>query len=75
MTDYKKWSAHRIQEDERLYKQYGKPLEKEHSGEYVAIGPDGQIFLVESTDEVLLKGVEAFGGGNLGLFRIGHPCP
>lgn len=74
MTDYEKWTAHRIKEDERLYEQYGKPLEQEHTGEYFAIGPDGQTILGESTDEVLQKGVQAFGGGNFGLFRIGHPA-
>ena len=72
VTNYAKWKAHRIQEDERLYEEYGKPLETEHIGEYVAIGPDGRTLLGESTDEVLQKGVEAFGGGNFGLFRIGH---
>ena len=36
MTDCEKWTAHRIKEDERLYEKYGKPLEKEHTGEYAA---------------------------------------
>ncbi len=74
MTDYEKWTARRIKEDNRLYEEYGKPLEKEHIGEHVAIGPDGQTILGGSTDEVLQKGVEAFGGGNFGLFRIGYPA-
>ena len=74
MTDYEKWTAHRVKEDERLYEEYGKPLEKEYTGEYVAIGSDGRILLGKSTDEVLQKGVAAFGGGNFGLFRIGHPA-
>ena len=74
MTDYEKWTAHRVKEDEWLYEDYGKSLEKEHTGEYVAIGSGGRILFGKSTDEVLKKGVEAFGGGNFGLFRIGYPA-
>ena len=74
MTDYEKWTAQRSKEDKLLYEEYGKPLEQEHTGEYVAIGPSGRIIFGESTDEVLQKGVEAFGGGNFALFRIGYPA-
>ena len=74
VTDYEKWTAQRSKEDKWLYEEYGKPLEQEHTGEYVAIGPDGLIIFGESTDEVLQKGVEAFGGGNFALFRIGYPA-
>ncbi len=42
VANIQKWLAQRAEEDDRLYEQYGKQLEKEHSGEYVAIGPDGQ---------------------------------
>ena len=30
---------------DQLYAQYGKPLEAEHAGKYVAIAPDGRLVL------------------------------
>jgi len=74
MTDLEQWMAQRAKKDEQLYERYGRPLEKEHTGKYAAIGPDGQVVFGVSTDEVLQKGVETFGSGNFGLFRIGHPA-
>ncbi len=74
MADLAQWMAWRAEEDVKLYEQYGKPLEREHTGEYVAIGPDGDTILAESTDEALRQGVETFGSGNFGLFRIGYPA-
>ncbi len=74
MSDLEQWMAQRAKEDERLYALYGKPLEKDHAGEYTAIGPDGRVMFGTSTDEVLQKGVETFGSGNFGLFRIGYPA-
>ena len=38
MADMNEGVARRADEDERLYEQYGKPLENDHAGEYVAIG-------------------------------------
>lgn len=72
MEGIKEWLAHRAQEDRRLYEQYGKPLEEAHKGEYVAIGPEGQIVLGEDDVEVLKKAIEAFGSGNFALARVGH---
>jgi len=72
VEDIKEWLARRAQEDERLYEEYGKPLEEAHKGEYVAIGPEGQTIFGGSTAEVLQQAVEAFGSGNFGLFRVGH---
>jgi hypothetical protein len=72
MTDLKEWLERRAEEDHRLYEQYGRPLEEAHKGEYLAIGPEGQIILGKSTTEVLQKAVQAFGSGNFGLFRVGH---
>ena len=74
MIDMKDWLAQRAKEDERLYEQYGKALEREHTGEYAAIGSDGRVMFGTSTDEILQKGVETFGSGNFGLFRIGYPA-
>ena len=37
MASIQEWIHKRAQEDERLYQQYGKPLEPHHTGKYVAI--------------------------------------
>ena len=72
MTSLKEWMAHRAKEDKRLYERYGKPLEKDHKGEYLAIGPDGQTILGASDVIVLKRAIEAFGSGNFALTRVGH---
>ena len=72
MAELEKWMAWRRLEDELLYKQYGKPLETEHTGEFAAIGPGGESIVGADDNEVFRKGIEAFGSGNFGIFRIGH---
>lgn len=67
-----KWLAQRAEEDDRLYEQYGKQLEKEHSGEYMAIGPDGQTILGQDPDKVLREAIETFGSGNFAITRVGE---
>ena len=49
-------------------------MEKEHTGEFAAIGPDGEAILWIDDNEVFRKGIEAFGSGNFGISRIGHPA-
>ena len=68
----KGWLTQRAKDKKRLYEQYGKALEPEHTGEYVAIGTDGQTILGKRAGEVLQKAVDTFGERNFGLFRIGH---
>ena len=72
MTDMKGWLEQRATEKQGLYQQYGKVLEQDHTGEYVAIGPNGQTILGKRAGEVLQKAVDAFGERNFGLFRVGH---
>ena len=57
MTDMKGWLEQRAEEKRRLYQQYGKPLEKAHTGEYVAIGPGGRTILGKRAGEVFLQGL------------------
>ena len=59
-------------EDDRLYELYGRPLEAEHAGELVAIGPDGAYLL--GTDEIVLarQALARFGSGNFALRRVGR---
>ena len=34
-----------VKQGDELYERYGKPLEAEHWGEFVAISPDGRTIL------------------------------
>ena len=72
LTDLKGWLSRRAEEKQRLYKEHGKPLEEAHTGEYLAIGPEGQTILGKKSGEVLRKALDSFGSGNFGLFRVGH---
>ena len=40
-----KWMERKLDEQRRLYDLYGRSLEKEHTGEFVAISLDGEIIL------------------------------
>lgn len=72
MAYLKKWLDKRVEEDQRLYKQYGKPLEQAHKGKYLAIGPKGQTILGKSDVEVLKKAIDTFGSGHFALKRVGQ---
>jgi hypothetical protein len=55
----------------KLYERYGKPLEREHPGEYFAIFPDGRTVLGTSPREVLDKAVDTIGPGSF-VFKLGE---
>ena len=54
-----------------LYEQYGAPLERNHTGEYVAISRDGRLILAPTLTEALSGGVAALGPGNF-IFKVGE---
>ena len=54
-----------------LYERYGKPLEAEHAGEYLAVSPSGQAILGTSLREAARQASETFGPGNF-LYRVGE---
>ena len=64
--------AQRAEEDDRLYEKYGKPLEPEHIGKYVAIGSDGQCILDSDELALAVRALNRFGPGNFALRRIGY---
>ena len=70
-SDVRAWIARRAREDDRLYERYGRALEPEHSGEFVAINDDGQLIL--GADELALakEATHRFGPGAFALRRIG----
>ena len=71
MTKKDEWASARIKEDDRLYELYGKALEDEYSGKFVAIGPDGQTILGDDDAEILQQAIEKFGSGNFAFTRVG----
>jgi hypothetical protein len=56
--------------DER-YERFGKPLEAEHSGEYLAVSPRGDIIIGATLREVAQQAADAFGPGSF-IYRIGE---
>lgn len=56
---------------EQLYEQYGKPLEAEHAGQYLAISPTGETLLGGSLREVAQRATHRFGPGNF-LYKVGE---
>ena len=62
----------RVMEDDALYQRYGKKLEQEHKGEFVAISREGTVIVSKSDIEVLQKALEQFGSGNFAFRRIGY---
>ena len=72
MIDTKDWIEQKLSEHRRLYEQYGKALEKDHTGEFVAISLEGQIILDRKMGKLLKRAVETFGHGNFAMARVGH---
>jgi hypothetical protein len=59
--------------DERydeLYERYGKPLEAEHTGEYLAVSPTGETLLGKSLRDVARQATAKFGPGNF-VYKVG----
>jgi len=57
-------------EADRLYEQYGKPLEEEHFGEFVAITRDGRTMLGADDYDLTRAAKESFGPGNF-ICKVG----
>ena len=55
---------------DEIYELYGRPLEPEHTGEYVAISHRGDVILGRTMLEVAQKAARQFGPGSF-LFKIG----
>ena len=53
-----------------LYERYGKPLEAEHWGEFVAIAPDGRTMVGTDMEDTSDKALKEFGCG-VHLFKVG----
>lgn len=58
--------------ERRLYAKYGKPLEANHAGEFVAISWDGEMLLGKRDGETLRRAIDEFGRGNFMMARVGY---
>ena len=58
-------------EADRLYERYGRPLEAEHWGEFVAISRDGGVVLGPSVLDVMRRAKAELGRGNY-VFKVGE---
>ena len=59
-----------MKQADSLYKQYGRPLEQEHWGEYVAIFPDGRTLVGPDLLVVSDQALAEFGKGSF-VFKVG----
>ena len=66
------WMERKLKEQRRLYEQYGKGLEKEHTGEFVAISLEGEILLDRKMGKLLRRATETFGRDNFAMARVGR---
>ena len=72
MDKMQEWLLGRAKDKRSLYEQFAKPFEEEHTGEYLAVGPEGETILGKRAGEVLREAVESFGSRNCALLRAGH---
>ena len=60
-----------MEQSEKLYNQYGKPLEQDHWGEYIAIFPDGRTLVGTDLMAVSDQALDQFGQGSF-VFKLGE---
>ncbi|MGH2585847.1 MAG: hypothetical protein ACRDJE_13120 [Dehalococcoidia bacterium] len=60
-----------LAEMDRIYERYGKPLEAEHWGEFLAVAPDGRTLLAPTLQDAVYQSVERFGRGGF-VFKVGE---
>jgi hypothetical protein len=58
------------QEADLVYERYGKPLEQEHRGEFLAVSRDGRTLLAPTLLDAVDRASETFGPGNF-VYKIG----
>ncbi len=56
---------------DELYEEYGKPLEKDHWGDFLAVSPTGEILLGKNMTKVAKKAYDLFGSGVF-LYKVGE---
>jgi hypothetical protein len=56
---------------EKLYNQFGKPLEETHKGKYIAISPNGNTLIGDVLIDLMEQAKVTLGPGNY-IFKIGE---
>lgn len=56
---------------DELYIKHGKPLEKDHRGDYLAVSEKGKTILGKDYLKVVLKARSTFGPGSF-LYKVGE---
>ena len=72
MTIGREWIEKKEAERRRLYEKYGKQLEAEHAGKFVAISLDGEILLGEHEGNLFFEAVSVFGRNKFALSKVGY---
>ena len=72
MTISREWIEKKAAERRRLYEEYGKQLEAEHAGKFVAISLDGEILLGEHEGNLFFEAVSVFGRNKFALTKVGE---
>lgn len=72
MTVDQEWLERKLEEQHQLYEKYGKSLEREHKGDFVAISLDGEILLDQKLGDLLKRAIDTFGDDNFAIARVGH---
>ncbi|MQL51399.1 hypothetical protein GFC01_03795 [Desulfofundulus thermobenzoicus] len=61
-----------VKRNAQLYEKYGRQLEKEHKGKYIAISEEGQIIVDSNDIRVAQQAIEKFGPGRFAFYKIGY---
>lgn len=56
---------------DKLYQRYGKPLEKDHLGEFIAISKTGRTILGDDLIRVMKESLVSLGPGSF-VFKVGE---
>ena len=70
-SNYRQKMAEAGRHDDAMYERYGKALELEHTGEYVAISEEGRLIVGADDMKVTRQANEQFGRGKYTFRRIG----
>lgn len=70
-SNYREKLAEMARRDDARYERYGKALEPEHRGEYVAISEDGRLIVGTDDLAVSSQAIAQFGSGRYAFRRIG----
>ena len=72
ITDYQAWFMEQSSRRDQLYEKYGRCLEDQYRGSYLAISQKGQTIIGPNDGKVLASAVQGFGSGNFVFVRIGY---